>query len=115
MELTYSLEMSDFLLSQTCTMFNLALIGRERIQYGTEIMKRMQEIFNSETEEIKEIKLENIFKIDQHGGRQFILLEGAPGDGKSAIACFICQRWGAEELFQEFHLVIFIQLNDPLI
>ena len=112
-ELSYSLEISDFIPSQTRAVFNLALIGHERIQYGTEIMKRMQEILSSEIEEKKEVKLENIFKSGQHGGRQFILLEGAPGAGKSALACFICQKWGAGELFQEFQVVIFVQLNDP--
>ena len=114
-ELSYSLEISDFIPSQTRAVFNLALIGHERIQYGTEIMKRMQEILSSEIEEKKEVKLENIFKSGQHGGRQFILLEGAPGAGKSALACFICQKWGAGELFQEFQFVIFVQLNDPRI
>ncbi|MCG8624857.1 MAG: NACHT domain-containing protein, partial [Proteobacteria bacterium] len=111
-ELSYSLEISDFIPCQTRTVFNLALIGHERIQYGTEIMKRMQEILSSEIEEKKEVKLENIFKSGQHGGRQFILLEGAAGAGKSALVCFICQKWGAGELFQEFQFVIFIQLND---
>ena len=109
-ELSYSLEISDFIPSQTRAVFNLALVGHERIQYGTEIVKRMQEILSSEIEEKKEVKLENIFKSGQHGGRQFILLEGAPGAGKSALVCFICQKWGAGELFQEFQVVIF---NDP--
>ena len=112
-ELAYS-EMSDFLPSQTCTVFNLALIGHDRIQYGTELVKRMLEILNSEKdEEMNEVKLENIFKSYQYGRRQLVLIEGAPGAGKSALACFICQKWGAGELFQEFHLVIFVQLNDP--
>ena len=112
------LNMPNFLPSHTCMVFNLALIGHERIQYGTEIMKRMQEILNNDKEEdqeIKEVKLENIFKSYQCGRRQFTLLEGAPGAGKSALACFICQKWEAGELFQEFHLVIFVQLNDPRI
>ena len=113
---TYSLEMPDFLPSPTYRVFNLALIGHERIQYGTEIMKCMQEILNGEMEEKSEVKLENIFKNgDQHGRRQFVLLEGAPGAGKSNLACFICQKWGAGELFQQFQLVIFVQLNDPQI
>ena len=81
-------------------MFNLALIGHERVQYGK---------FYSE---IEEKKLENIFNSGQHGAQQFTLLEGAPGAGKSALVCFICQKWGAGELFQEFQVVIFVQLND---
>ena len=67
-ELSYSLDTSDFLPSQTCTVFNLALIGHDRIQYGTEMIKHVQEILNSQKEEeIKEVKLENIFKSGQPG------------------------------------------------
>ena len=42
-----------------------------------------------------------------------ILLEGAPGSGKSTLAIHICQKWGKGELFQEFSLIILVQLRIP--
>ena len=101
--------------------FNLALISQRNIEYGTAVKRLMELILKGEVEEIlgekKEVKLENIFQIEQPVGthtRKFILFEGAPGAGKSTLACFICQKWGAGELFQEYNLVVFIRLNDPL-
>ena len=47
--------------------------------------------------------------------RGVILIEGAPGAGKSTLAWHICQQWGAGELFQNFQTVLFIQLRDPAI
>ena len=101
--------------------FNLALISQRNIEYGTAVKHQMELILKGDVEEIlgekEEVKLENIFQIEQPVGthtRKFILFEGAPGAGKSTLACFICQKWGAGELFQEYNLVVFIRLNDPL-
>ncbi len=60
------------------------------------------------------VKLEDIFRIDQ-SGRKVILIEGAPGSGKSTLSWNICKRWGAGELFQEYEVVILVQLRDPKI
>ena len=44
-----------------------------------------------------------------------VLIEGAPGAGKSTLAWHICQKWEKGGLFQEFKLVVFVQLRDPAI
>jgi len=61
----------------------------------------------------EQVKLEDIIKIDDK--KKVILIEGAPGAGKSTLAWHICQKWGTEEMFREFRMVIFIQLRDPAI
>ncbi len=58
------------------------------------------------------VKLVDIFRIDQKD-RKVILVEGAPGSGKSTLSWDICKRWGAGELFQEYEAVILVQLRDP--
>ncbi len=58
------------------------------------------------------VKLEDIFHIDQ-AERKVILIEGAPGSGKSTLSWDICKRWGAGELFQEYDVVILVHLRDP--
>ena len=58
------------------------------------------------------VKLEEIFKLDEEK-RKVILIEGAPGSGKSTLSWDICQRWGAGKLFQEYKAVVLVQVRDP--
>ena len=44
-----------------------------------------------------------------------ILIEGAPGSGKTTLSVYICQSWGRGELFQEFTVAILVQLRDPAV
>ena len=44
-----------------------------------------------------------------------MLLEGAPGCGKSTLSVFIAQQWGEGKLFEEYQLVILIRLRDPAV
>ena len=60
------------------------------------------------------VELKDIFELD-NTERKVILIEGAPGAGKSTLAWNICQKWGAQELFSNFRTVVFIQLRDPAI
>ena len=47
------------------------------------------------------------------GERKVILIDGAPGSGKSTLTVHICRQWGRGELFNEFIVVILVQLRDP--
>ena len=60
------------------------------------------------------IELENIFK-ETKCQRKVILLEGAPGCGKSTLSVYICQQWEKGQLFNQFQLIILIQLRDPAV
>ena len=44
-----------------------------------------------------------------------ILINGAPGSGKSTLTVHICQKWSRGELFQEFTVVVLVHLRDPAI
>ena len=60
------------------------------------------------------IKLEEIFsKIE--GERKVILIDRAPGSGKTSLTVHVCQRWSRGELFEEFTVVILVQLRDPAV
>ena len=71
------------------------------------------------------IQLEDIFKEtecqrqvthkENKGQRKVILLEGAPGCGKSTLSVYICQQWEKGQLFNQFQLVILIRLRDPAV
>ena len=60
------------------------------------------------------IELEKIFT-NTKGEQSLILIEGAPGSGKTTLSVYICQSWGRGELFQEFTVVVLVQLRDPAV
>ena len=45
----------------------------------------------------------------------FILIEGAPGIGKSALLKEIHYKWAKKELLKEFKLVLLVNLRDPTV
>ena len=70
------------------------------------------------------IQLEDIFKETEHqrevtkeneSQKKVILLEGAPGCGKSTLSVYICQQWEKGQLFNQFQSVILIRLRDPAV
>ena len=99
----------------TRTVFNLALIQKERLEFGPneELVRLLQRGQVKEAAESHtEIELSNLMKADDEE-RKIILIEGAPGSGKSTLAWHICQQWEKGELFAEYEVVVFVQLRDP--
>ena len=105
----------EWIPSPTRKIFRLAMIERERVQRGhiedrfvrMTISGRIDDILHAKSQ----VKLEHIFR----NTGEIILIEGAPGSGKSTLTVHICQRWGKGELFQQFSVVILVQLRDPAV
>ena len=88
-----------------------------------------QEIFNrfklDSHEPLKEVLGKNIItkkftdilvELEQSKSPQFILIEGAPGIGKSFLLKEIAYRWGnIKQLLKTFKLVLLVCLRDPTI
>ena len=109
---------NKWLPSPTQKIFNLAIIKKAKIQRGSVDDEFVHETIRGQVDNIlskkSPIELENIFKnID--GERNVILIDGAPGSGKSTLMVHICQRWSRGELFQEFNVIILVQLRDPAV
>ena len=60
------------------------------------------------------VDLKNIFS-NCVRKRKLVLVEGAPGSGKSTLCLHICQEWAEGKLFQEYDIVVLVRLRDPLI
>ena len=60
----------------------------------------------------KEIKLHQIFASSHKANRKFVLIEGAPGSGKTTLIWHLLQQWAEGKLFQQFSLLIPISLSD---
>ena len=44
-----------------------------------------------------------------------LLIEGAPGIGKSTFAWEVCQKWGQHQLFSEYSLVVLLKFRDKMV
>ena len=60
------------------------------------------------------VKLEDLFRSKGHGS-EIILIEGSPSSGRSSLTTHIIHKWAQGELFEEFTLVILVQLGDPAV
>ena len=104
--------------SPTRKYFNLALIKKEETERGTENEELVKLTMEGQVSKVLEkrvaVKLEDICHLDEFE-RKVILIEGAPGSGKSTLSWHICQKWESGELFQQFVLVVYVQLRDPVI
>ena len=119
----YSMELPAFFILQwppppTRKVFNLAMIGHQTIQRGPIDEELVRLTLRGGVDDImrrkSSIELKNLFKLDDIK-RKIILIEGAPGAGKSTLAWHIVQKWESGELFQEFRVVVFVQLRDAAI
>ena len=98
--------------------FKLALIRKQRAEPppDEEVLRSIVQEGNVDRVLKKrvEIKLGDIFKADE-AARKVILIEGAPGSGKTTLSWHICQKWASGELFQQFSLAVLVQLRDTAI
>ena len=108
----------EWIPSPTKKIFRLAMIQRERVQRGHNEDRFVRMTISGRVDDIlhakSPVELEHIFRSTLHGS-EIILIEGAPGSGKSTLTVHICQRWGKGELFQQFTVVILVQLRDPAV
>ena len=118
MEVLFTLQVSanKWLPSPTQKIFNLAIIKKEKIQRGRVNDEFIHKTIRGKVDDIllekSPIELKDIF-MNIEGERKVILIDGAPGSGKSTLTVHICEQWGRGELFNEFTVVILIQLRDP--
>ena len=61
------------------------------------------------------IELKDIFSKVDAGKRRKVLLEGAPGSGKSTLSLHICHQWANGKLFPEYKKVILVKLRDRIV
>ena len=96
--------------------FRLAMIKEEPVKRGQIEDIFVQMTITGKVDDILqnkvEIKLENIFK-ETAGERMVILIEGAPGSGKSTLSVHITQKCSKKEIFPEYELVVLVRLRDP--
>ena len=73
----------------------------------------LQEVLNTSkvTKEVAEI----LAPLETSSDPQFVLIEGAPGIGKSLLLKQIAYLWATNQILQKFKLVLLLCLRDPAV
>ena len=94
---------------------NLALITREDIT-KQEAEQFMRATIHGNIDDIKKSKqamgIDQIAHLPDGSQPKCILMEGAPGVGKSTLAWKLCRKWGKGKLLQQYRLVVLLRLRD---
>ena len=104
--------------SKTESYINLAVIRREKVTHK-ELLQFTLATLHGDVDVILEVKepveIEHI--LDSKPGKTLhcILVEGAPGVGKTTLAWHLCHRWGRGDLFQQYILVILVKLREEVV
>ena len=93
--------------------FNLAMISQRNGADDELVRLLLRGNVSDVVKQRNEVTLEQISERLHSEGRKVILIEGAPGAGKSTLAWHLCKMWEAGKLFQEFEIVLFVQLREP--
>ena len=97
---------------------NLSLLSKHRItpQEAHQYTKAMFHGNVSSIDPNKKMKMKNIAKTDDgsilKGRRRCILVEGAPGVGKSTFAWKLCQKWGKGKILQQYRVMLLLRLRE---
>ena len=94
---------------------NLAIINREKVR-TKELHQFMLATLNKGVDTILETKapveIEQLMDTKPGVKQQCVLVEGAPGVGKTTLSWEICKRWSEGNLFMQYTLVFLLRLRD---
>ena len=100
----------------TADYIKLALVKKHRIESKREAddftCLTLQEDVDDILQKNKEIKIDDIFKADESERVRLVVVEGAPGIGKSTFALELCRQWPLRKLLQCFYLVVLLRLRE---
>ena len=94
---------------------NLAVITREKVE-SKEQREFILATLHGGVDKILDVKdpvkLENLLDTQEGKKLKCVLIEGAPGVGKSTFSWEICKRWAHGILFQQYSLLLLLRLRD---
>ena len=98
--------------------FKLARIEKEKVSID-EFTRRylrgdMDDVgsFGNEFYKKSPIKFEDVGKHSSHHHQKLVLIEGAPGVGKTTFSWEFCRKWGKGEILQDHSLLLLLPLRD---
>ena len=96
---------------------NLAMIKKERVTLATADPVTRETIEGASLDSIlrkkEPVEMPDIFAAEPGSRLQVILVQGAPGVGKSTFALEVARKWQVFSNMKCFSVVLLIQLNEP--
>ena len=97
---------------------NLALVHKTDCDHDVTRKSLLQQLHGN-IDQIKKVKtpiaIHEVAVLPDNTMPRFILVEGAPGVGKTTLAWELCRQWREGNLLQKWELVVFIQLRNQRI
>ena len=97
---------------------NLALVHKTDCDHKVTRQSLLLQLHGN-IDEIKKLKtpiaIHEVAVLPDNTMPRFILIEGAPGVGKTTLAWELCRQWREGKLLQKWELVVFIQLRNQRI
>ena len=94
---------------------NLAAISREKVT-TEELHKFMLATLNKGVDTILQTKapvsIEQLLNTKPGLKQKCVLVEGAPGVGKTTLSWEVCKRWAVGNLFEKYSLLLLLRLRD---
>ena len=92
---------------------NMAVILKEKVSRASADEFTKATIRGTPRDDILKSKKKIDFKhLAQTKDGELVLVEGAPGIGKSTFAWEACRKWGAEEILQQYKLMVLLRLRE---
>ena len=95
---------------------NMAVILKEKVSRASADEFTKATIRGNPRDDIlkskKNIDFKHLAQTKDGESAQLVLVEGAPGIGKSTFAWEACRRWGAGEILQQYKLMVLLRLRE---
>ena len=96
---------------------NLAIIKKEKVTLSTADPVTRETIEGADLDSILQskepVEMQDIFRTEPGTELQVVLVQGAPGVGKSTFALEVAKKWSVFKEMKDFHLVLLVQLHQP--
>ena len=109
---------SDLLKFKSKSFINIALVDKDSAKSMTDsdknemIMDRLHGHIDAIQKKKRKINFSNVCKCEDGSVAHSVLVEGAPGVGKTTFAFELCKQWARGEILQEWGVVVIIKLRD---
>ena len=94
---------------------NLALISKKK-ESRAEMDAYTKATIHGDVDDVIEMKTEitpqNIGRLEDGSPAQCVLVQGAPGVGKTTLAWELCRQWRSRVLFSEYLLIVLLKMRD---
>ena len=94
---------------------NLAMISKKK-ESRAELDAYTRATIRGDVDDVIEMKTEitpqNIGQLEDGSPAQCVLVQGAPGVGKTTLAWELCRQWRSRVLFSEYLLVVLLKMRD---